>query len=142
MLKNYQSNLKFFSFLFYLLICRPEKLQKYDRCGTVQDLVVSLLCDQDDVRMSTQNAASWGYFLTNTKQWDYEALSSTKDFPTKLLPAVILTPGQPAGVTANNWFGIPAGVTVGNYIALRSVKSHYNRSVHKKITFSSLIVFI
>ena len=94
---------------------RPEKLKKYDRCGTVQDLVVSLLCASDDVKMSSQNAASWGYFLTESNQWDTEALSSD-GFPFHLLPTEILAPGQPAGKLAHNWFGVPAGVTRGHLL--------------------------
>ena len=62
--------------------------------------------------MSTQNAASWGYFLTEERQWDIEALLSG-GFPTHLLPTTILNPGQSAGILAHNWFGIPAGITIG-----------------------------
>ncbi|XP_058803271.1 sedoheptulokinase-like isoform X2 [Phymastichus coffea] len=98
--------------LFWFAKNKPEKLEKYARCGTVQDLVVSLLCGSDEVKMSTQSAASWGYFLTEEKRWDTEALESD-GFPLRLLPSEILTPGQPVGTLAHNWFGVPAGVTIG-----------------------------
>jgi hypothetical protein len=120
-------------------LTRPEKLKKYDKCGTVQDLVVSLLSASEDVKMSTQNAASWGYFLTETNQWDKEALSSG-GFPLQLLPAEILMPGQTAGTLAHNWFGIPAGITIGHFLlylfhAANLVPSHYHS---KHIIFQAL----
>ncbi|XP_011506363.1 PREDICTED: sedoheptulokinase-like [Ceratosolen solmsi marchali] len=106
--------------LFWFAKNKPEKLKKYDKCGTMQDLVVSLLSANDDVKMSTQNAASWGYFLTETNQWDNDALSSG-GFPFHLLPAEILMPGQTAGTLAHTWFGIPAGTTIG--VALGDLQS-------------------
>lgn len=89
----------------------------YDKCGTVQDLVVSLLCENDQVSMSTQNAASWGYFLTEQAQWEIEAMAKA-NFPVKLLPQLILQPGKIAGQLSRTWFGIPAGVPIGNLFIL------------------------
>ncbi|XP_024941024.1 sedoheptulokinase isoform X2 [Cephus cinctus] len=97
--------------LFWFAKNKPEKLSKYDRCGTVQDLLVSLLCNRKTVAMSTQNAASWGYFLTEEGSWETETLLED-GFPVDLLPAEILAPGESAGNLAYTWFGIPAGIPV------------------------------
>lgn len=99
---------------FYL---RAQKLEKYERCGTVQDLVVKLLCGNDRVIMSTQNAASWGYFMPEEARWELESLTNA-GFPVHLLPDVILKPGQVAGKLVKTWFGIPAGVTVGTELII------------------------
>ncbi|KAL7303927.1 hypothetical protein TKK_0004045 [Trichogramma kaykai] len=100
--------------LFWFAKNKPEKLKKYDRCGTVQDLVVSLLCGSAEgpVRMSNQNAASWGYFFTEACDWDREALARG-DFPERLLPQEVLGPGESAGRLCRSWFGIPKGVNIG-----------------------------
>ena len=42
--------------------------------GTIQDLVVAMLCGLDSPVMSVQNAASWGYFNTQTATWNTELL--------------------------------------------------------------------
>lgn len=95
-----------------MMIFRPEKLEKYSKCGTVQDLVVQLLCGSEEVTMSTQNAASWGYFLTENGQWEIDAMTEA-EFPVNLLPKKILKPGEIAGKLSCTWFGIPAGVPIG-----------------------------
>ena len=64
--------------------------------------------------MSTQNAASWGYYLTEENEWDVEALNDGK-FPVRLLPSKIFKPGESAGKLVSSWFGIPEGTTIGKY---------------------------
>lgn len=108
LLNSFRNNAKSLLFNF-----RPEKLEIYDTCGTVQDLVVSLLCGNDKVIMSTQNAASWGYFCTEETKWEIQLMSDA-GLPVKLLPQTILHPGQNAGQLIKTWFGIPAGVPIGN----------------------------
>ncbi|XP_044015057.1 sedoheptulokinase-like isoform X2 [Aphidius gifuensis] len=98
--------------LFWFAKNKPEKFDKYDKCGTVQDLVVSLLCENEETTMSTQNAASWGYFLTDKCQWEID-LMNDGNFPVELLPKKILKPGEIAGKLSHSWFGIPAGVPIG-----------------------------
>ncbi|XP_043465417.1 sedoheptulokinase-like [Leptopilina heterotoma] len=98
--------------IFWFSRNKPEKLKKYDKCGTVQDLVVSLLCGENEVKMSTQNAASWGYFITEENQWDQEALTKG-NFPLRLLPSKILKPGENAGKLTKSWFGIPEDTVIG-----------------------------
>ncbi|XP_012266582.2 sedoheptulokinase-like [Athalia rosae] len=98
--------------LFWFAKNKPEKLSKYNRCGTVQDLVVALLCGRSKVAISTQNAASWGYFQTEEGCWEIDILAEN-DFPTKILPSEIMKPGQSAGLLQYTWFGIPAGTPVG-----------------------------
>jgi sedoheptulokinase len=47
-------------------------LEVYDSAGTVQDILVTALCDLDKPVMSSQNAASWGYFNTMSNSWNTE----------------------------------------------------------------------
>ncbi|KAK8764465.1 hypothetical protein V5799_032926 [Amblyomma americanum] len=56
--------------LFWLLRHRPRDLERFDRAGAVQDLVVAMLCGLDRPVTSTQTAASWGYFDTVAGQWN------------------------------------------------------------------------
>ncbi|XP_034942018.1 sedoheptulokinase-like [Chelonus insularis] len=98
--------------LFWFARNKPEKLEKYNKCGTVQDLVVSLLTGSNEVAISTQNAASWGYFMTEEGQWETEEMMKA-GFPVQLLPKIILKPGEVAGKLAQTWFGVPAGVPIG-----------------------------
>lgn len=58
--------------LIWLARNRPELLQQYDKAGTIQDLVVAMLCGLSTPVMSVHNAASWGYFDTVTKSWNKE----------------------------------------------------------------------
>ena len=56
---------------------RPDLLEKFDRAGTIMDLVVWALCghhleDGKQVIMSSQNAASWGFFDINKLMWETE----------------------------------------------------------------------
>lgn len=48
-----------------------EVLSRYDRAGTIMDMVVCALCSggHGDVVMSSQNAVSWGYFDQSSMQW-------------------------------------------------------------------------
>lgn len=52
----------------------PEMLAKYDRAGTIMDLVVSALCSggKGEVMMSSQNAMGWGYFNLDAARWRTE----------------------------------------------------------------------
>ena len=51
----------------------PEMLSKYNRAGTVMDMVVSALSNGGrEVLMSSQNAASWGYFDQSSMNWQKE----------------------------------------------------------------------
>lgn len=58
--------------LFYAYFYRPEKLEKFNCAGTIQDFVVAMLCNLKKPIMSVQNAASWGYFDTSSSQWNLE----------------------------------------------------------------------
>ncbi|XP_067120605.1 sedoheptulokinase-like [Centruroides vittatus] len=96
--------------LFWLSKNRPDVLEKYDRAGTIQDLVVTMLCGLDKPVMSVQNAASWGYFDTISVTWNIEILKDA-GFPIDLLPDVV-DAGQLAGQTTSCWYGIPQGTPV------------------------------
>lgn len=56
--------------IFWLKRHRPGFLKDYDCAGTIQDFVVAMLCGLARPVMSPQNAASWGYFNTETNQWN------------------------------------------------------------------------
>lgn len=97
--------------LLWMLKHKPEKLKQYDYGATVQDFVVTMLCDLETPVISDQNAASWGYFNTESNEWNIEILKST-GFPVNLLPK-ILRSGEFAGKLNSSWNGIPIGTPVG-----------------------------
>lgn len=97
--------------LLWMLANKPEKLKNFDCSATVQDFVVAMLCDLKDPVMSDQNAASWGYFNTETNEWNSDILKSI-GFPIDLLPTVVKS-GEIVGNLASSWNGIPEGTPVG-----------------------------
>lgn len=97
--------------IFWYKINRPQFLSGFNVAGTIQDYVVSMLCNLDNCVMTAQNAASWGYFNTTTNQWNENILQTT-GFPVHLLPAVVKS-GAVAGHTCSEWFGIPPKTPVG-----------------------------
>jgi sedoheptulokinase len=58
--------------IFWFARNSPCFLSSYDCAGTVQDLLVALLCGLSKPVMSTQNAVSWGCYDTNQKTWEKE----------------------------------------------------------------------
>nr|XP_012634765.1 sedoheptulokinase [Microcebus murinus] len=97
--------------IFWLLKNRPEFLKSYDAAGTIHDYVVAMLCGLPRPLMSDQNAASWGYFNTQSQSWNSEILKGS-GFPIHLLPD-IAEPGSVAGRTSHTWLEIPKGTPVG-----------------------------
>ncbi|XP_008058942.1 sedoheptulokinase [Carlito syrichta] len=97
--------------IFWLLQNSPEFLKFYDAAGTIHDYVVAMLCGLTRPLMSDQNAASWGYFNTQSQSWNLEILRGV-GFPVHLLPD-IAEPGSAAGRTSHKWFEIPKGTQVG-----------------------------
>lgn len=97
--------------LLWMLKHQPEKLKKFEYAATVQDFVVTMLCDLGTPVMCDQNAASWGYFNTEKNEWNHEILRSV-DFPLNLLPKIAKS-GEIAGKLNSSWNGIPAGTPVG-----------------------------
>ncbi|XP_050720417.1 sedoheptulokinase-like isoform X2 [Eriocheir sinensis] len=89
---------------------KPEKLTRFNRAGTIHDFFVCMLCDLDHPVMSLQNAASWGFLNTETKEWNTEMLESA-GLPLDFLPSVVDS-GQEAGKLKAHWYGIPAGTPV------------------------------
>lgn len=55
--------------LFWLNRFAPDIVKRFDRAGTIMDLVVFLLCQLDTVVMSNHNANSWGYFNIARNHW-------------------------------------------------------------------------
>lgn len=96
--------------LLWMLKHKPEKLKNFQYSGTVQDFVVTMLCDLDIPVMSDQNAASWGYFNTEKNEWNIDILKSV-DFPVELLPKISKS-GEIAGKLNAAWNGIPEGTPV------------------------------
>ncbi|XP_071550434.1 sedoheptulokinase-like isoform X2 [Panulirus ornatus] len=89
---------------------KPENLTKFNRAGTIHDFFVCMLCGLDQPIMSVQNAASWGYLNTITKNWNHEILQEA-GLNSDFLPRVVDS-GEEAGKLANSWYGIPAGTPV------------------------------
>jgi len=69
-----------------------------------------MLCDLAVPIMSTQLAASWGYFNTEKKEWNLEILKSA-GFPTSFLPQVV-DAGKCAGKLRNIWHLVPEGTPI------------------------------
>lgn len=97
--------------LLWMLKHKPEKLKNFKYSATVQDFVVTMLCDLETPFTSDQNAASWGYFNTEKNEWNVDILKSI-DFPVELLPKVVKS-GQLCGKLSSSWNGIPEGTPVG-----------------------------
>ncbi|XP_005625016.1 sedoheptulokinase isoform X2 [Canis lupus familiaris] len=97
--------------IFWLLKNSPELLKSYDAAGTIHDYVVAMLCGLPRSLMCDQNAASWGYFNTQSQSWNLEILRAS-GFPVHLLPD-IAEAGSVAGRTSRAWFEIPKGTPVG-----------------------------
>nr|XP_060612875.1 sedoheptulokinase [Anolis sagrei ordinatus]XP_060612876.1 sedoheptulokinase [Anolis sagrei ordinatus] len=97
--------------IYWYLANNPDFLKPYDAAGTIHDYVVTMLCGQEKPRMTTQNAASWGYFSTTSRSWNTDILRES-GFPIRLLPEVV-QPGDIAGRTAYAWHGVPKGTEVG-----------------------------
>lgn len=92
---------------------RPEILSNYSQCGTIQDLIVSVLCNQRKPVMSTHNAASWGYFDVTNCLWNVDILKEA-NFPIHLLPSVV-QPGKICGTLFKSFYDMPKGTVVGEY---------------------------
>lgn len=90
---------------------KPEKFVHYNKACTIQDFIVAMLCNLETPVMTTQNAASWGYFNTETHEWNHDLLKGI-DFPIHFLPDVIKSGGV-AGNLHGTWYGIPQGTPVG-----------------------------
>ena len=58
--------------LFWLTRHEPGYLELYDCAGTVQDYIVAMICNLDRPVMSSQNAASWGYFNAVENNWNVQ----------------------------------------------------------------------
>lgn len=111
-----QSHLKLFSgygcaTLFWFSRHKPEKFERFQCVGTVQDFAVAMLCNLKKPIMSVQNAALWGYFDTTQSQWN-TAILKDAGFPVQVLPNIVKS-GENAGVLSQSWYGIPAGTPIG-----------------------------
>ncbi|XP_068246527.1 sedoheptulokinase-like [Palaemon carinicauda] len=89
---------------------KPEKLERFDRAGTIHDFFVSMLCKLDHPIMSVQNAAAWGFMNTTTKDWNHDLLQEA-GLPPNFLPKVVDS-CEEAGKLPSAWYGIPANTPV------------------------------
>nr|XP_053650940.1 sedoheptulokinase-like [Cherax quadricarinatus] len=96
--------------LLWFIKNKPDTFTRFNRAGTIHDFLVCMLCGLDHPIMSVQNAASWGYLNTVTKEWNYEILEGA-GLPRDFLPKVVDS-GEDAGTLANAWYSIPAGTPV------------------------------
>ena len=80
---TWQDNRKFLSYtaeslcsgygctsIYWLYKYQPHILAYYTRAGTIMDLLVYILCNNDDVIMTSHNAYSWGCFDIESNQWE------------------------------------------------------------------------
>lgn len=104
--------------LFLHIYFRPEILSSFNRCGTIQDLIVTVLCNNRQPVMSTHNAASWGYFDVVNCSWNVDILKKA-NFPVHLLPSVV-QPKTNVGILNDNIYDLPKGTTVGKKICLKN----------------------
>lgn len=74
--------------------------------------MVAMLCNLKHPVTSIQNAASWGYFDTESCLWNMSLLESA-GFPVHLLPDVVKSK-KVVGHLTEQWHGIPSGTPVGN----------------------------
>lgn len=131
--------------LFWLQRNNPSRLECYDYAGTIMDFIVCILCQSDKPCMSSQSAASWGYFNVDNMTWELEILKSAS-FPSHLLP-VVVEPGVVAGKLQTPFFGIPVGtpvtVALGDYqCSVLSSTSQLSDAVLNVGTASQMAVVI
>ncbi|XP_078733811.1 sedoheptulokinase [Lampetra fluviatilis] len=98
--------------LLWLAQHTPGMLRDYDCAGTVQDLLVSVLCDLQTPVMTAHNAASWGYYNAQAGAWDMEGLRLAR-FPSQPLLPSLVPVGSVAGRTRSDFCGLPRGAEVG-----------------------------
>ncbi|XP_059143763.1 sedoheptulokinase-like isoform X2 [Physella acuta] len=103
-------------------------------CGTIMDLLVSVLCGLERPVTSDQLAASLGYYDESTQGWS-SALSESSEFPCHLLPKIVPS-GTPVGRVSSSHDDWPVDVPV--YVGMGDVqcamyallKSHYDAAVN------------
>ncbi|ODN00013.1 Sedoheptulokinase [Orchesella cincta] len=98
--------------LFWMARNKPEKIEKFDRAATIQDFLVAMLCDLDEPVMSVQNAASWGYFNTEKKEWNKDILEAA-GFPIRFLPKIEMGGHYAGRCSATAWLVVSEGTPVG-----------------------------
>jgi sedoheptulokinase len=98
---------------------QPEVLAGYDQAGTIQDLLVSYLCDNQRITMDPTNAASWGLFNVAEHNWNHDSVSRLQ-MPPGLIPQIAPC-GSQAGVLgrpyARRWRlkpGVPVMLAIGD----------------------------
>ncbi|CAB4066650.1 SHPK [Lepeophtheirus salmonis] len=83
-------------------------LKRYDYCGTIMDFIIGMITETENPSISLQNAASFGYCNTITRQWNAEQLREIKGFPLHFLPNI----SNEDQFLKNSWFDIPQGTPI------------------------------
>lgn len=71
-----------------------------------------MLCDLEVPVSSVQNAASWGYFNTQKKEWNIDILKEA-GFPISFLPKVVMGGDCAGKLKTTAWNLVPEGCPVG-----------------------------
>nr|XP_046916610.1 sedoheptulokinase-like [Dermatophagoides farinae] len=107
--------------LFWLKRFQPHYIDQFDRCGTIMDWFVCLLCRLDIVPISIQNAHAWAYFDPIKPGWNLDILKQA-EFPIHLLPKPFES-NVIVGQTQFQWHsiiepGIPVYIAIGDLQAM------------------------
>ncbi|RWS11814.1 sedoheptulokinase-like protein [Dinothrombium tinctorium] len=92
--------------MLWLLKHEPVFLSQFTHSGTIMDFVVAMICDLNKPVMSTQNAASFGFYELTEEKWDASSLTAVH-FPIDLLPKIVKA-GSVAAPLAKKWTNIDA----------------------------------
>ncbi len=104
---------------------RPEFLSGFSDAGTIQDYVVSMLCNLDKCVMTGQNAASWGYFNTTANKWNTQMWVKLDII---VFNSIFFTRAAKWWIVINRF-----KINVYVYILYLCVQPEYNRSYIKNI---------
>ena len=103
--------------LLWLLKHKPDYLAQYDRCGTIMDYFAAKLTGEKLVKISTHNAASWGYYNTEESDWN-RAILEAAGFPVTMLPLVVPVGSRVGslklGIVSDIKPGTPVTVALGD----------------------------
>ncbi|XP_027196167.2 sedoheptulokinase-like [Dermatophagoides pteronyssinus] len=107
--------------LFWLKRFKPDYLNQFDRCGTIMDWFVCLLCRLNIVSISIHNAHAWAYLDPIKPGWNLDILKQA-EFPVHLLPKPVES-NVIVGQTQFQWHsiikpGIPVYVAIGDLQAM------------------------
>ncbi|CAL2036549.1 unnamed protein product [Caenorhabditis brenneri] len=104
----------------YIYKMDPESLKKYNRCGTIMDLFVSLLTKSSETFISHHNAHSWGY-CNSDGTWQSEILEFLPNWIT--LPTVKRENSEVVGIWNNMKCHVASGDLQASVASLDSFEN-------------------